>query len=74
MQQEATVSDDWRAGYAAALGDALQAVQAIPDDPDAAVWYETFRDDPDDPDKVTIVLELDEVVETLTRLDLERDT
>lgn len=40
----------------------LDAVNAVPDEPDTAVWYERFRDDPDDIDKVTIMVQLDRVI------------
>ena len=53
---------------ARALADAVAAVQAITDDPEAATWYERFYEDPDDPEKITIMVELDRVLDAIKGL------
>jgi hypothetical protein len=40
------------------LNAARDAVTAIESDRDALVWWERFGDNPDDPDEVTVLIEL----------------
>lgn len=40
------------------LNSAIYAVTAIERDRDALVWWERFGDNPDDPDEVTVLIEL----------------
>ena len=45
-------------GQRDALNAARDAVTAIESDRDALVWWERFGDNPDNPDEVTVLIEL----------------
>lgn len=52
------VAAAYRMGHRDALDAARDAVTAIESDRDAVVWWERFGDNPDDPDEVTVLIEL----------------
>lgn len=51
------------------LAKCIAAVQAIPDSRDALVWFEKFRDDENDPEKITFMTDLDDVLKALRALE-----
>ena len=51
-----------------ALNAARDAVTAIESDRDALVWWERFGDNPDDPDEVTVLIELHRAIAAINAL------
>ena len=56
--RDCVLCDALRACEARVLNAARDAVTAIESDRDALVWWERFGDNPDDPDEVTVLIEL----------------
>ena len=52
------ICDELRACEERVLNAARDAVTAIESDRDALVWWERFGDNPDDPDEVTVLIDL----------------
>ena len=62
------VAAAYRLGHNDALDAAREAVTAIESDPEALVWWERFRDNPDDPDEVTVLIELHRAIAAIDAL------
>lgn len=62
------VAAAYRMGHRDALDAARDAVTAIEIDRDAVVWWERFGDNPDDPDEVTVLIELHRAIAAIDAL------
>ena len=62
------VAAAYRLGHHDALDAARDAVTAIESNRDAVVWWERFRDNPEDPDEVTVLIELHRAIAAIDAL------
>lgn len=63
--------EHFRQGQRDGIARSIAALTTIPNDPDALIWFERFRDDPRDPEKVTYMVDLDDCISVLRALQNE---
>ena len=61
-------NDGWLEGQQDMLAKCIAAVETMTEDIDATVWVERFYEDENDPEKITLMISLDETLEAMRAL------